>query len=279
MIIYRALIRGSAKNVPTALIRANWQRIARPACRYANQQRCYAKISSPKAAPSKAQTTPPRQEPKQQAKNEPKPRGEKPLPERLLIYHAGTGRTTFLAMVKVTTLFLGAFFIFMVVPAYAKDERPAWEIAGIAAAGFVPALFVTYTTAPFVTHILVHLPPSARISRVHLERFVRNMPSTTQLTVTTMSAISKPRYSTMMAGDLVPVARRFGLVNYVRDTAAENANRRWFMFPAVRRFFVQEHRSATRQRYQKKTKGEVESWVWEAVKEKIQRKAAATAAK
>lgn len=50
--------------------------------------------------------------------------------ERLLIYHAGTGRITFLAMVKVTTLFLGAFFTFIVVPGYVKAEKPEWETAG-----------------------------------------------------------------------------------------------------------------------------------------------------
>lgn len=50
--------------------------------------------------------------------------------ERLLIYHAGTGRITFLAMVKVTTLFLGAFFTFIVVPGYVKAEKPEWETVG-----------------------------------------------------------------------------------------------------------------------------------------------------
>lgn len=52
------------------------------------------------------------------------------IAERLLIYHAGTGRITFLAMVKVTTLFLGAFFTFIVVPGYIKAEKSEWEIIG-----------------------------------------------------------------------------------------------------------------------------------------------------
>jgi hypothetical protein len=52
------------------------------------------------------------------------------IAERLLIYHAGTGRITFLAMVKVTTLFLGAFFTFVVVPGYIKAEKPEWETVG-----------------------------------------------------------------------------------------------------------------------------------------------------
>jgi hypothetical protein len=51
------------------------------------------------------------------------------LPEKLIIYHAGTGRTTFLAMVKITTLFLGAFFCFIVAPSYIKADKPEWETA------------------------------------------------------------------------------------------------------------------------------------------------------
>ena len=47
-----------------------------------------------------------------------------------MIYHAGTGRTTFLAMVKITTLFMGAFFCFVVAPSYVKAEKPEWETAG-----------------------------------------------------------------------------------------------------------------------------------------------------
>lgn len=51
------------------------------------------------------------------------------LPEKLIIYHAGTGRTTFLAMVKITTLFIGAFFCFIVAPSYIKADKPEWETA------------------------------------------------------------------------------------------------------------------------------------------------------
>lgn len=51
------------------------------------------------------------------------------IPERLIIYHAGTGRITFLAMLKLTSLLLGAFFTFLVVPSYVKAEKPMAEIA------------------------------------------------------------------------------------------------------------------------------------------------------
>lgn len=67
------------------------------------------------------------------------------IAERLLIYHAGTGRITFLAMVKVTTLFLGAFFTFIVVPGYIKAEKPEWEILG---GEFVLFVFIRGVTVP-----------------------------------------------------------------------------------------------------------------------------------
>ena len=51
------------------------------------------------------------------------------LPERLIIYHAGTGRTTFMAMLKITTLFMGAFFCFIVAPSYIKAGKPEWSTA------------------------------------------------------------------------------------------------------------------------------------------------------
>lgn len=52
------------------------------------------------------------------------------IPERVIIYHAGTGRTTFLAMLKLTSLFIGAFFCFIAVPTYIKADKPPEETAG-----------------------------------------------------------------------------------------------------------------------------------------------------
>jgi hypothetical protein len=48
----------------------------------------------------------------------------KVFPERLLIYHGGTGRSAFLGCLRVTTIFMFAFFTFVVAPThfYAEDE-------------------------------------------------------------------------------------------------------------------------------------------------------------
>lgn len=235
------------------------------------------------------------------------------LPERLIIYHAGTGRTTFLAMVKITTLFIGAFFCFIVAPGYIKADKPELETAAgmfhslisqppstysphldisshlilpsqtcnisnrktVILCGIVPILFVAYTTTPFVTHIHIHLPPYARSSRAILERFVKTLPPSTPLTMTTMSAISKPRYSSLQAGDLVPSRRRFGLVNYIRDTTQENAKRKWYMFNAVGKFYVQPKGPQRKVRYEKK-KDKVDGWIWDTIKERLDKKTAKT---
>lgn len=134
-------------------------------------------------------------------------------------------------------------------------------------AGVAPILFMSYTTAPLVTHIHVHLPPGARASRALLERFVAAMPASTRLTFTTMSLIGKPRYSSVAVGDLRPVqGRRLGLVNYVRDTGDENATRKWYMYRAVGGFYVQGGPEKGK-RYGRK--GKVDGWIWDAVRQKV----------
>lgn len=136
-------------------------------------------------------------------------------------------------------------------------------------AGIIPILFISFTTAPFVTHIHIHLPPAARTSRAALERFIGAMPGTARLTFTTMSIMGKPRYSSITVGDLRPAqGRRIGLVNYVRDTKAENLTRKWYMYRAVGDFYVQEGLGEGKGH---ERKGKVYRWIWEAVRAKAQR--------
>ena len=104
----------------------------------------------------------------------------------------------------------------------------------------MPFIFVAYVTSPVVTFITVSLPPFARTSRDMLLRFAKAPPPTTRLDLSTLSLIGKPRVSAMTLGDLRPTHRRFGLVNLERDTAAEDARRRWWEFRAVKGFHVQE---------------------------------------
>lgn len=235
--------------------------------------RCYSK-SKPASSAAPAPSTP-RSTPQQTAKAASQSSQTHAIAERLLIYHSGTGRTTFLAMIKITSLFIGAFFAFIAIPSAVKSDQPPEAIAKAALCGIIPIAFITYTTSPFVTHAHIHLPSAARASRAALERFVQNIPPSTQLTLTTMSFISKPRYSSVKAGDLFPVSRRFGIINYARDTAVENEARKWYNYRAVKGFHIQDKSAPAPKRYQSKKKTDlVEGWIWQAIKDRIQSRAA-----
>ncbi|KAH6650593.1 hypothetical protein F5144DRAFT_637588 [Chaetomium tenue] len=185
-------------------------------------------------------------------------------PERLIIYHAGTARTTFIACLKVTTLFVFGFFDMIMTPAYIAAGEPLLKTAGIALCGLIPAAYVAWSTSSFVAAIHLHLPPYARWSRAILERFARTAPPNTRLDVTTMSLIGKPRTSSMALSDLRPANARFGTVNFVRDTAIADAQRKWWRFRAVANFNVQEGVEGVAKA----------GWVWKELKGGIAKRAA-----
>jgi hypothetical protein len=49
-------------------------------------------------------------------------------PERILIYHGGTGKVIFLGMLRITTIFLFGVSCLVVAPAFFSDDYP-WYIA------------------------------------------------------------------------------------------------------------------------------------------------------
>ncbi|KAI0452474.1 hypothetical protein F5B21DRAFT_332865 [Xylaria acuta] len=180
---------------------------------------------------------------------------------KLCVYHAGTGRITFLACLKLSTLFIFAFFGFVVTPAYYQKEGLSPTVTRTALCAVVPLVFVAYTTSPFVTFIHMRLPPFARQSEDMLRRYARTLPSHTELEITTMSVIAKPRVSTVKLSDLAPVSRRFGIVNMARDAAADNATRKWYMFRAVGNFNAQRASGTSKA-----------PWVWDAIWNKVNTK-------
>ncbi|KAI1477073.1 hypothetical protein F4774DRAFT_216116 [Daldinia eschscholtzii] len=183
-------------------------------------------------------------------------------PEKLCIYHAGTPRITFLACLKISTLFIFVFFGFVVSPAYFDREGLSPAVLRTTLSAIVPMVFVAYTTSPFVSFIHMRLPPVARQSEDMLRRFARAIPADAELDITTMSFIAKPRVSRVKLSELRPVSRRWGIVNLARDTAAENATRKWYRFRAVGEFNAQ-FNTAKRA-----------PWVWESVVGAIQKQRA-----
>ncbi|KAI0505791.1 hypothetical protein F5B22DRAFT_491597 [Xylaria bambusicola] len=162
------------------------------------------------------------------------------------IYHAGALKITFLGWLKLTSLFLCAFFGFVVTPACYNKEGLSPTVARIAFCAVAPVVVVAYITSPFVTFIRVRLPPFARQSTEAARRYLQNSTSNPVLEITTMSFIAKPRTSVVRISDLVPVNKRFGLVNIARDTAADNAARKWYMFRAVGNFHVPSQNNSER---------------------------------
>ncbi|KAK3362629.1 hypothetical protein B0T25DRAFT_524831 [Lasiosphaeria hispida] len=185
------------------------------------------------------------------------------FPERLVIYHAGTGKTTFLACLKLTTIFVFVFFGLIVTPSYLAAGEPAHKTAAVALCAVVPFIYVAYTTTPFVTAIHLNLPTFARTSAEMLKRFAANVPPTTRLDIQSMSLIGKPRTSSTTVADLRPSNKRFGMVNYERDTKVLNKVRKWWRFRAVGKFNVQ-----------KGNEGNVKmGWVWKEISKSIAMKA------
>ncbi|KAI1496114.1 hypothetical protein F5X99DRAFT_86142 [Biscogniauxia marginata] len=181
-------------------------------------------------------------------------------PERLCIYHAGTTRITFLACLKVTTLFIFIYFGFVVTPHYLAQEGPSLTAACTALAAIVPLMFVSWTTSPFVAFISIRLPRLARQSEDMLRRFVEKSAAEAELEITTINLMAKPRLSRVNTSDLMPVKRRLGIVNLARDTKAENAARKWYMPRAVGNFSVQTN-SMPRV-----------PWVWEKTSKTVERR-------
>lgn len=142
--------------------------------------------------------------------------GPRKLPDRVLIYHAGTPRTTFLACLKVTTLFGLAFFTFLVAPAYIAADKPLTHTLAIIACGIVPFSVIAYTSMPFVVFIHLRLPAFARHPDPELlRRFVRNIPAATKLDITTMNLVGRPRVTSVPIGDIVPARERMRIVNFI----------------------------------------------------------------
>jgi hypothetical protein len=199
----------------------------------------------------------------------------------MLIYHAGTLRTTFLGFLKASTLLVGAFYLTLVVPAYIKEGKDPLDIAKVAACGVIPALFIGLISTPFVTHIHIRLPQYAAGSRQYFERYLQTggLKPTTPIEVTTVGVIATPRTSVIPAGDLLPARRRMGIVNYVRrpspELEQEIKQKKWYQFRPPTHFYIQQGRPGQprQTRYQSPPSDKVQWWIWETLKEKLDKRA------
>lgn len=166
------------------------------------------------------------------------------LPERLLVYQAGTGRIGFVAGLKITTIFVAAVFALVWEPAMLRsDDVSVAQITAASTCALIPFAYVAYFSGPFVTHVFLRLPPAARSSRALLERYVRALPATAQLEVGTLGLAGRPRATLVSAADLRPVPADAGfretrarLVTHTRDVAGLMARKKWYHYRPVSLF-------------------------------------------
>ncbi|OJI98152.1 hypothetical protein ASPVEDRAFT_79813 [Aspergillus versicolor CBS 583.65] len=125
-------------------------------------------------------------------------------PEKILIYHGGTGRTMFLGMLRITTIFLFGVSCLVVAPAFMSSDFPSYLGPAIVVGGALPMLFVAYTSAPYVNFVHLVLPISVRRSREQAVQYAKKLPPTATLYLNTMKFNTIPRQSEVRLSDLVP---------------------------------------------------------------------------
>lgn len=86
--------------------------------------------------------------------------------------------------------------------------------------------------------VWMHLKTPKAIGQKDFLNYIKTNSSTTELSIMTMAPIGNGRVTRTTLGELRPAIRRFGLVNYVRDTTKENAERKWYHFRAVGKFKI-----------------------------------------
>lgn len=180
-------------------------------------------------------------------------------------------RVLFLGALKLTTVFVFGFFAVVALPTYVQDA-PIWQSAAcklfneppppslpvffshriplnswsdfdlykVVVASTIPFLAVWYLTSPMVMWVHLRVPKEVQRSKHRLERYFTNPPAGVSVIITTMGALGKPRVSHVKLADLQRVKQRLGLVNYARDTTLENAQRKWYEFPAVGQFMIED---------------------------------------
>lgn len=237
-------------------------------------QRAYAKPPAPQSDALAARQA--ARNASQKAADDAKKKQALAIPKTLLIFHAGAMRTTFLALLKVTSLLIGAFFVGVVTPTYVRSDKSITQAGKVAFCGLVPPLLIAYLTAPFVTHMRVKLPSTAMGSKANLEKFIRGGGlKDTELLITTMSVIASPRTATVRVGELTPTHQRWGLINYMRQNTPrleeQRKTRKWYQFRPVTNFYVQPGRpgQGRKVRYADTRKGPVEWSVWEDIQKQI----------
>ena len=145
-----------------------------------------------------------------------------------------------------------------------STKRPSVIIGGA-----IPMVFVTYTTAPFVSYARIRLPSFARRSREQLARWISKIPQNTEVYLTTMRFSGRGRVTRMLLSDLKQTKARLGVANLARiPGAAEESHGRWWR-PKEPRFFYIASESAKRGNSKVWQTSEWQKSMWQHVLKRI----------
>lgn len=135
----------------------------------------------------------------------------------------------YVGTLKMVTTFMFVFSALVLAPAFAQDGDWAM-VAGVLVGGTVPMLALARITAPFVTHLHLHLPVYARRSPEILLRFARTLSPEAELDLTTLRFLGTPGLTRAKVGELRPVKRWLSIANLVRvpPPASASAPRPWW---------------------------------------------------
>ena len=193
-------------------------------------------------------------------------------PERLLIFHGGTARIAFLASLKMTTVLVAGFFTFILAPRQVIMDATQPLMVPVAAAvcGIIPFAFVWRTTYPLVTYMHIRIPTYARTTRSALEKWVnRGVNPATEMEITSMTFLARPKQVAVKVGDLVPSNRMLGYANW-RVASGVDVNQgplirrggKWWHAPPLKEFSISGFNRDAR-----------EGWVWTELGRQIHRRA------
>ncbi|KAL8677759.1 MAG: hypothetical protein Q9186_005844 [Xanthomendoza sp. 1 TL-2023] len=164
------------------------------------------------------------------------------LPERTLLYHAGTGRTVIIGSMKLTAFFFFAFSAFLVAPSQLfHPDSPAWVPPAVVVGGLIPVLVVAQATAPFVTYIHLRIPFYARRSKDSLMKFVNNtVPLNTEIDLTTIGHFGWPHVHRMPLAELRKAKFALSAANLKRVLPSSSSlpKRSWWKGSLPTKFYV-----------------------------------------
>lgn len=176
-------------------------------------------------------------------------------PERILIYNGGTGKTMFLATVRLTSLFLFGISCVYVAPFYENPDAPWYTIPAskspwpffrpdptltaplliVVLGGALPMIFIAYNAAPYVNFVHLALPAFARRSREQTIQYAKSLPPDAILHINTMRITTMPRHTTVRLGDLVPDKLMFRPISF-RNTKPKPVP--WYRGGVLKEFYT-----------------------------------------